>query len=140
MAGFTSKDDEINEMSANGNVWRQQFSKQFNQKSRFNIWQKYSGHCAYCGTEITIKSMQIDHIKPLIFHGLDNIENLNPACKDCNLYKSSCSIETFRIFTKQMLNEKLHYLFKSKTKMQVAINFGSIELKKWDGKFYFERL
>lgn len=30
MAGFTSKDDEINQMSANGRVWRQQFSKQFN--------------------------------------------------------------------------------------------------------------
>lgn len=30
MAGFTSKDDEINQMSANGKVWRQQFSKQFN--------------------------------------------------------------------------------------------------------------
>jgi hypothetical protein len=30
MSGFTSKDDEINQMSANGKVWRQQFSKQFN--------------------------------------------------------------------------------------------------------------
>lgn len=30
MAGFTSKDDEINQMSANSRVWRTQFSKQFN--------------------------------------------------------------------------------------------------------------
>lgn len=30
MSGFTSKDDEINQMSANSRVWRQQFSKQFN--------------------------------------------------------------------------------------------------------------
>jgi hypothetical protein len=30
MSGFTSKDDEINQMSANGNVWQAAFSKQFN--------------------------------------------------------------------------------------------------------------
>lgn len=30
MAGFTSKDDEINQMSANGKSWRQYYSKQFN--------------------------------------------------------------------------------------------------------------
>lgn len=30
MAGFTSKDNEIDQMSANGKVWRAQFSKQFN--------------------------------------------------------------------------------------------------------------
>jgi len=38
-----------------------------------------------------------------------------------------------------MLNEKREYLFKSKTKMQVAINMGSVKLIDWDGKFYFER-
>jgi 5-methylcytosine-specific restriction endonuclease McrA len=114
--------------------------KQFNQKERHEVWQKYSGRCAYCGIKITVKNMQIDHIKAVIFGGTNGIENLNPACKDCNLYKGASSIETFRAFTKQMLNEKLHYLFKSKTKMQVAINFGAIELKKWDGKFYFEKI
>ena len=39
-----------------------------------------------------------------------------------------------------MLNEKLEYLFKSKTKMQVAMNMGSIKHTIWDGKFYFERV
>lgn len=114
--------------------------KRFNQKSRLEIWQKFNGHCAYCGIEITVKSMQVDHIQPIVFKGSDLIENLNPSCKECNNYKCHAGLELFRTYTKQMLNDKLHYLFKSKTKMQVAINFGVIELKKWDGKFYFEKL
>ena len=38
-----------------------------------------------------------------------------------------------------MLNEKLEYLFRSKTKMRIAINMGPIKYFLWDGKFYFER-
>ncbi len=112
----------------------------FSKRIRQDVFAKYGGRCAYCGIEITEKSMQVDHIHPKIFKGSDDIENLNPACKECNNYKSAAGIELFRTFTKQMLIDKLHYLFKSKTKMQVAINFGSIELKKWDGKFYFEKV
>jgi hypothetical protein len=33
-----------------------------------------------------------------------------------------------------------NYLFKSKTKMQIAINLGSVILNKWDGIFYFEKI
>ena len=114
--------------------------KQFSENIRQHLFKKYDGHCAYCGKEITIKSMQIDHIKPVCFGGDNEFQNLNPACKDCNLYKGACSIETFRLFTKQLINTKLEYLFKSKTKLNVAVNFGAIQFKKWDGKFYFEKV
>jgi 5-methylcytosine-specific restriction endonuclease McrA len=33
--------------------------------NREEVYNKCSGHCAYCGKEITIKQMQVDHIKPL---------------------------------------------------------------------------
>lgn len=103
------------------------------------IWIKYNKRCAYCGCEITIKQMQVDHIQPKICKGTDDEENLNPSCRECNNYKSHAGLELFRTYTKQMLNDKLHYLFKSKTKMQVAINFGAVKLSKWDGLFYFEK-
>lgn len=108
--------------------------------TREKVWLKYDKHCAYCGTEITFKQLQVDHIKAKIFGGSDDPENLNPACFYCNNYKCHSSLEEFRRLTVQMLNDKLQYLFKSKTKMNVAINFGAIELKKWDGKFYFEKI
>ena len=103
------------------------------------IFNKYNGNCAYCGIELT-KGWTADHIKPKAAGGSNDLENMNPACKDCNNYKSHSSLETFRTFAKQMVNEKFHYLFKSKTKMQVAINLGAVVLSKWDGIFYFEKL
>ena len=31
---------------------------------RITVYDKYDGHCAYCGREIGLQDMQIDHIKP----------------------------------------------------------------------------
>jgi len=54
---------------------------------------KYNGRCAYCGCDITLKTMQVDHIKPKINGGNDDLENLNPACRVCNNWKliAKCS-------------------------------------------------
>ena len=109
------------------------------QADRQKVFYKYGGKCAYCGCELT-NGWHVDHINPKVYHGTNDFENLNPSCKYCNNYKCHSTLETFRMYTKQMLNEKLHYLFKSKTKMQVAINMGAVKLEKWDGKFYFETL
>lgn len=108
--------------------------------NRQKVYEKYDKHCAYCGILLTdIKQMQVDHIIPKIDRGTDDFENLNPSCKHCNNYKCHSSLETFRHYLNQMLNIKLNYLFRSKTKMQIAMNFGVIQLFKWDNKFYFER-
>ena len=103
------------------------------------VFLKYYGHCAYCGKEISFKEMHIDHITPKILRGTDDFENLNPSCKECNNYKCHWHLEEFRRALKDLLGIKLNYLFKSKTKMQVSINFGVIEIKEWDGLFYFEK-
>lgn len=112
-----------------------------NKQLRQQVFNKYKKHCAYCGIDlINITDMQVDHIQPKVFNGNDDFDNLNPSCKSCNKYKCYSSLEEFRRYAAQMLNDKLEYLFKSKTKMQIAINFGTIKLAKWDGKFYFEIL
>ena len=103
------------------------------------VWKKYDCKCAYCGVELN-KGWNIDHVKPTASGGSNHLDNLNPSCKDCNNYKSHLGLETFRKYAKQMFNEKLEYLFKSKTKMQVAINMGVIIHTEWDGIFYFERV
>ena len=105
---------------------------------RETVLKKYHGKCAYCGIEL-IKGWHVDHINPKSCGGGNELENLNPACKDCNNYKHSSTLETFRMYTKKMFNDKLTYLFKSKTKMQIAINMGVITHREWDGIFYFER-
>jgi 5-methylcytosine-specific restriction endonuclease McrA len=102
------------------------------------VFNKCDGKCAYCGTEL-VKGWNVDHIKPKVFGGTDDIENLNPSCKDCNKYKCHANLDGYRKQLRKLLNENPEYLFKSKTKMQVAVNMGAIVHNDWDGIFYFER-
>ncbi len=46
---------------------------------REQVYQKYNGRCAYCGHEIAIKDMQVDHIIPKRLGGADSFENYNPS-------------------------------------------------------------
>jgi len=36
-----------------------------NKRQRIEIYNKYQGHCAYCGEEIDYKQMQVDHHVPI---------------------------------------------------------------------------
>jgi 5-methylcytosine-specific restriction endonuclease McrA len=39
--------------------------------NREEVYNKCGGHCAYCGNDITIKQMQIDHKEPLFRNHTD---------------------------------------------------------------------
>ena len=47
------------------------------------VYQKYGGKCAYCGNEITLKEMQVDHILPKRLGGADSLENYSSSPIDC---------------------------------------------------------
>lgn len=77
--------------------------------NRQEVYNKFNGHCAYCGMEITIKQMQVDHKEPLFRNytekelkwykrerGTDDMDNLMPSCARCNRWKSTFTIEQFR--------------------------------------------
>lgn len=40
---------------------------------RQSVYEKYEGHCAYCGEHIDYKDMQIDHINAKRNGGIDSI-------------------------------------------------------------------
>ncbi len=103
-------------------------------KDRNKVYEKFEGHCAYCGTPIDISVMQVDHIKPKRMGGKDEIENYNPSCRRCNHYKRALDLEVFRGMMKT-LHERLmkNYIFK------VAMDFGIVRINKFDGIFYFEK-
>lgn len=86
---------------------------------REEVHKKFEGCCAYCGKEIEYKAMQVDHIIPqdnyrlmngetlerrkeaiIQRHGyfieMNSIDNLNPACRRCNKWKHSMTVEQFR--------------------------------------------
>lgn len=110
---------------------------------RQRIHDKYNGKCAYCGCDIEIKDMQIDHIFPkrrvvytdFEISKLDEEDNLNPACRECNYYKSDFLIEEFR---KQM--HTLHERVMKPFIARLSVKYEIFEYKEWDGKFYFEKI
>lgn len=116
-----------------------------NKKTREDVHKKFDGHCAYCGKEITIKEMQVDHMYPKAYGEsyarmvgkveLESMENYMPSCRRCNHYKRADSLESFRK-SMNSLNERIEKIYIVK----VAMDFGLLTLKQFDGKFYFEKI
>lgn len=103
--------------------------------NRVEIHEKYNGHCAYCGKEITIKEMQIDHIQPKEHGGTEDFDNLNPSCRACNFYKSSSTLEVFRSELGKILERLTERSFIYRT----AKRYGLISENREVIKFYFEK-
>lgn len=111
---------------------RRKLSKQ----EREMIYNKFNGHCAYCGIKINLSDMQADHIKPLHLGGEDTIDNLFPACRSCNKYKHTYTIEKFR----QALEKQPEVLYRDNATYRIAVRFGTVIPNKQPIKFYFERI
>lgn len=119
---------------------------QFQKKIRVALYDKYNHKCAYCGCDLEYKDMQIDHIKS-VYANTDfkqvmtdeemySVDNLLPACRQCNFYKSSMDLEVFRKRLSDTLMENLQKTFQ----YRLALKYGLIEEHITPIKFYFEML
>lgn len=109
--------------------------KSIPKKVRQKVYEKYDGHCAYCGKKIEYKDMQVDHIQSHYLEGSDELENYNPSCRQCNFYKGTLSVEDFRVqLTK--LRERLQkvYIYR------LSISYGLVEEKENTIQFYFDKV
>ena len=117
--------------------------------NREEVWLKCDKRCAYCGTEISIKQMQVDHIEPhwhtiteeqskkyKIKKGSHNIENLNPSCSRCNKWKSTYSLEQFRT----VIEASLDRLERDTPNFRLARDYNLIVENPHKVIFYFERM
>lgn len=66
---------------------------------------------------------------------IDSVDNLMPSCRACNYYKNINGIEGFR---ERILNQLSHTCIDT-FQARLAMQYGIIEHKPWDGKFYFEK-
>jgi hypothetical protein len=114
-------------------------------KIRKIVYDKFNGHCAYCGCEIEMRDMQVDHIVPKyrnneMWHqseiGTDDISNLNPSCRMCNYYKRMNDLETFRNNLSEMLMRNVRRPFD----YRLALKYGLIKEDVQRVKFYFEKV
>lgn len=108
--------------------------KKISPQMRQVVLDKYGGHCAYCGKEIDLKSLRVDHIEPFYLGGKDELANFNPSCCDCNFYKSTFSVEDFRK-NLMSLHERIMKPFISR----LGADYGIVQIKPFDGQFYFEK-
>nr|DAQ85338.1 MAG TPA: RECOMBINATION ENDONUCLEASE VII [Caudoviricetes sp.] len=119
----------------NNAIKRKQLSKQ----ERLQVYEKCNGHCAYCGCELPLKDMQVDHIIPLALINDDKSEtflNYLPACRSCNHYKSAMSLETFRCMIERMPD----VLMRDSVTYKNAVRFGLVIPTPHKVEFYFEKL
>ena len=117
--------------------------------NREEVYNKCNGRCGYCGKEITIKQMQMDHIKPLyrndkvttlevwgVERGSDDFENLMPSCARCNRWKSTFSLEMFR----KEISLQIERLNNYNNNYRMAKDFGMIQELETPVVFYFEKI
>lgn len=119
--------------------------KKLTQNERKAVYAKTNGHCAYCGCKIPFKGFHADHVKCLRNYEymddilgikINSVQNMLPACKSCNLYKSTYDLETFR----KMLSGIPKRLARDVSTYNIAVRFGMIEEHTEPIRFYFEKI
>ncbi len=128
---------------------------------RHKVYEKYDGHCAYCGKGIEYKEMQVDHIIPKwhnwsdekierynsrspfgkvltnnnkMVRGTDDFDNLNPSCRRCNYHKATLTIDKFR----EVISNKPRVL-KEEPAYRIAIDYGLVTENTMPVLFCFEK-
>ena len=79
--------------------------------------------------------MQVDHVVSVYWNGGGNeVDNLMPACRACNFYKSTFTLVKFRERL-QTITERLEKYFT----YRLAKKYGIVSEKKEPITFYFEK-
>lgn len=122
-------------------------------ETRQQVFEKCGGRCAYCAEEITLKTMQVDHIIPKRYfsehyycevteqvtktdYDVDDMQNLNPSCRACNNFKGVWSFEAFRRELESQVARARRY----SVNFRMAEKFGLIKVEEKPIIFYFETI
>lgn len=110
--------------------------KPISKETRQLVYNKCNGHCAYCGCELGYKDMQVDHVLAVGRGGSNDIDNLLPACRQCNYDKHKKTIEGFRKRISKELYKSLERVFV----YRLAKKYNLVKEEPRVVKFYFEQL
>jgi len=104
--------------------------------NRIAVFNKFGGHCAYCGTEIDLCNMHTDHVIPQASSRAEvhKEENYFPSCPVCNNWKHSDNLESFRRSIQQQVRKCRDY----SRNFRMAERFGLVKEIEKPIVFYFE--
>lgn len=121
-------------------------AKLFEKKdNRLVVLSKFNNKCAYCGCDLEIRTLCIDHLIPkrrgtyqtkFDSELVDCIENFMPCCKACNSSKGSMLLEVWR----EELYLKINRLLKHSSTYRAALKFNLVAPTNNPVIFYFETL
>lgn len=109
---------------------------------RHSVLNKYDSKCAYCGCELSINSLRLDHIIPVKrgeFKATKNSELLNdfnPCCNSCNSSKGALSIKDW----KKIIISRLDNLVDSNYNLRLLVVLDIIRMTDTRILFYYEKL
>lgn len=118
-------------------------AKTISKKVRQAVYDKYDGHCSYCGKKIEYKEMQLDHLIPkqrerfkrYSEEEIECFDNYMPSCRRCNHYKRAHSLECFR----QMIEEIPKKLIRDSYIFKVGLDYNLLSVNEHKITFYFEQ-
>ena len=97
------------------------------------IYDKFGGRCAYCGNEITLNNMTVDHVNPKCNGGSNSYLNCFPSCQRCNSIKADGTVEEMRAKIVDSLQK-----LKTDRNFQMVRKYKMISLLCEEVTFYFE--
>lgn len=100
-------------------------------KKRKAVYDKFNGHCAYCGCKISYRELVVDHFIAFSKNGGDKIDNLFPSCELCNGRKHDFGLEEFRKQIENLPNENF-------PRLKMLCKYYNIKPKRKGFLFYFE--
>lgn len=103
LSKFTKKLKNYKKVSVQTNIINEQFDheseecssdkvkktarRQFTKSERTYVYNKYEGRCGICGDFVPVDEFTVDHIVPISKGGDYKKENLQCACRSCNMMK-----------------------------------------------------
>lgn len=97
-----SKDIRVGELILGKKAERKRVRRKIPKHIKELVWAKYiginemTGKCNVCGRPIHFTRFEVGHNKAVAKGGSDNINNLRPICRSCNLAMGTMSIATFK--------------------------------------------
>ena len=109
--------------------------RKLTQDERQTVLDRFCGRCAYCGKQITMQELNVDHLVPIRKGGEDMLYNMYPSCRSCNQAKSTLDIEQFREFV-----QTAYQRAKQKPFFRIADAVGRSYESEKPVRFYFEKI
>lgn len=104
-------------------------------EERKKLHRMFHGKCAYCGRDLPFSDMTVDHVIPLAKGGTSSIQNMVPACIQCNNRKGMLTIQGFRRSIKKSVAKAFEIPV-----LGMLEAFDLITVNNIDVVFYFEKL